>query len=424
MKKLLLLVVLISSIACTQTEKKEFENTILRTYTNPLDVSIGDPHILRAKDGRYYMTGTGGGRDSTAYPAYYSDNLIDWVSIGDLYHRDPTTSWCTGSFWAPELYLINDKYYMFYSADWRFNPNNEGENFRIGVAVSDKPDGPYRDIRNEPIFDPGYPIIDANVMVDTDGRFYLYYSRCCYKHPVESELADWARAINMYNEIEESWIYGIELKPDFSGVIGEPVVLIRPPVSLSETKDSWEDRSVVNRESNRRWTEAATSFKYGSTYYIMYSANSVAANNYDIGYATSENPLGPFKKAENNPVTETKGDVISPGHNCVVFSPDGSEMYCVYGAKSMRLAIKNALSGSSRSTRIQGSGAPGGVSGQPAEAVTSVQGVPSGFIGQGPPTSYMRMRRTLYIDRMEIMSDGKLLVNCGDTSPQPVPFDK
>ena len=26
-----------------------------------------------------------------------------------------------------------------------------------------------------------------------------------------------------FDEIEESWIYGVELKPDFSGIIGEPV---------------------------------------------------------------------------------------------------------------------------------------------------------------------------------------------------------
>lgn len=82
---------------------------------------------------------------------------------------------------------------MFYSAQWKVNPTNEQENFRIGAAVADKPTGPFVNISDKPVFDPGYPIIDADVFFDTDGKAYLYYSRCCYKHPVESEVASWAK---------------------------------------------------------------------------------------------------------------------------------------------------------------------------------------------------------------------------------------
>ena len=51
----------------------------------------------------------------------------------------------------------------FYSANWKDNPSNEEETFRLGVAVSEKPEGPFEDLSDAPIFDPGYPIIDANV---------------------------------------------------------------------------------------------------------------------------------------------------------------------------------------------------------------------------------------------------------------------
>src|SRR5690606_18656499 len=96
---------------------------------------------------------------------------------------------------------------------------------------------------------------------------------CCYKHTVESEIADWAREKGWYDEIEESWVYGVELKPDFSGVIGEPVLLLRPPVKLDDPQAAWESRSVTAHEVNRRWTEGSLTFKHGNTYYIMYSAN-------------------------------------------------------------------------------------------------------------------------------------------------------
>ncbi len=102
-------------------------------------------------------------------------------------------------------------------------PHPRNENFRIGVAVADQPTGPFVDLIDRPIFDPGYPIIDANVFFDTNGKAYLYYSRCCYKHPVESEVAALARQKGWFKEIEESWVYGVELKADFTGVIGKPV---------------------------------------------------------------------------------------------------------------------------------------------------------------------------------------------------------
>src|SRR5690606_39632417 len=119
------------------------------------------------------------------------------------------------------------------------NPNNEYENYKIGVAVSHSPTGPFIDMTGEPLFDPGYPIIDANVYFAENGKMYLYYSRCCYKHPVESEIANWARSNKIYDEIEESWVYGIELAPDFSGVIERQVWCLGLLVTLKDTNEGW-----------------------------------------------------------------------------------------------------------------------------------------------------------------------------------------
>ncbi len=319
------------------------------TYKNPLNCHIGDPYVLQTPDGHYYIYGTGGGGGrfggkgdpSTAFPTFASTNLVDWTPVGETYKRNPVDSWCVDAFWAPEVYHFNGRYFMVYSAQWRHNPTNEKENFRIGVAVADSPTGPFRDIQNRPIFDPGYPIIDADVLFDSDGRIYLYYSRCCYKHPVESDLASWAQKEGWYSQIEESWIYGVELKPDFSGVIGEPVLLLRPPVSFADYTAAWENIVALSHAVNRRWTEGPCSFKHGDRYYLMYSANSVAGPDYSVGYASAETPLGPFTKAANNPVchknTNQGGDVVTTGHNCVTKSPDGSQMYCLYGARTTQM---------------------------------------------------------------------------------------
>lgn len=323
-----------------------------KTYSNPLRVEFGDPYVLKLKDGRYFMYGTGGAKKGFA--AYSSTDLVNWKGEGQVYFANNANGWSDmadkawgGAFWAPEVYERGGKYYMFYSAQWAVNPTKELENFRIGVAVADKPTGPFIDLKKTPVFDPGYPIIDANVLFDKSGKAYLYYSRCCYKHPVESEVASWAKAKGWFNEIEESWVYGVELKPDFSGVVGEPVLLLRPPVSMKDAQAEWESRSVTSKEVNRRWTEGSSIFKSGDTYYMMYSANFFGGKNYAVGYATSKSPLGPFTKAANNPVlqknVEQGGSVTGTGHNSVTWSPDGVEMLCVYHGRTTATGNKRVV---------------------------------------------------------------------------------
>lgn len=312
---------------------------------NPLPVAFGDPFILRASDGKYYMYGTSEGMNG--FKAYSSENLTEWKDEGIIYEGATSASWALDCFWAPEVYERNGKYYLWFSANWKHNPTREAENFRIGVAVSTSPKGPFTEMHEAPVFDPGYPIIDANLYFDDENeRVYLYYSRCCYKHPVASEVAEWAKGQGWYQEIEESWVYGIELKPDFSGVIGDPVLLLRPPVSMNDRQAEWESRSVTSREVNRRWTEGSFIFKEGDTYYMMYSANYFGGQNYAVGYATAKNPLGPFEKAGNNPVLQKNiaqgGQVTGTGHNMVLSMPDG-KMYCVYHGRTQATGDKRVV---------------------------------------------------------------------------------
>jgi hypothetical protein len=265
---------------------------------------------------------------------------------------------------------------MVYSAQWRNNPTAEKENFRIGLAVSDNPAGPFRDIRNAPLFDPGYPAIDGNILFDPNGRMFMFYSRCCYKHPVESELAKWARRQGLYTEIEESWIYGVEVKPDFGGIVGEPAVMLRPPLTLGDESTAWENLSVTTGEVNRRWTEGPCAFRHGGRYYLMYSANHFQGESYAVGYATADHPLGPYRKAATNPVlrknTDRGGTVSGPGHNCITLSPDGREMICIYAGRT-------AATGN---------------------------------------------RRVLLMDRMTIAKNGVLTIQGPTATPQPVPSNR
>lgn len=332
MPRLIILFFLTLLCSCSSNMKP---NNYFRSQ-NPLPVKFGDPFILSASDGHYYMYGTGGvAKDG--FSAYSSNDLREWKDEGQVYYGNTEDSWTLKNFWAPEVYEYKGKFYMFFSADWKNNPNNELENFRIGVAVADNPLGPFKDLSDEPIFDPGYPVIDANVLFEGD-KAYLYYSRCCYKNPVESEVAEWARQKNMFDEIEESWIYGVELSTQFDKIIDDPVLLLRPPLKNDDIQSEWESRSVTSGEINRRWTEGSFIFKKDSIYYLMYSANYFGGEHYAVGYATSNSPLGPFKKSPDNPVlqknTESGGIVSGTGHNSITVSKDGKQMYCVYHGRT------------------------------------------------------------------------------------------
>lgn len=325
----------LSLSSCVNAPKQTTTDEPL-SFTNPLPVQFGDPYILLV-DSIYYMYGTGGGAKD-GFCAYSSPDMVNWTPVGQVYQGNVEGSWAVANFWAPEVYERNGKFYMLFSADWKENPTNELENFRIGVAVADKPTGPFREMSDKPLFDPGYPAIDGNLLTDSDGRTYLYYSRCCYKHPVESEFATKAKNDGLFDEIEESWIYAVEVKPDLSEIIGEPVLVLRPPVQLDDAQSEWESRSVTTGEVNRRWSEGPFALKQGDTYYLMYSANFFGGKNYAVGYATSKNPFGPFEKSTDNPVLEKnieKGGIVTgTGHNSVTWSKDGRQMYCVYHART------------------------------------------------------------------------------------------
>lgn len=377
MKKLLACS-LLATLLRTAPAEAQTSTAARATFTNPLKVDFGDPYVLHVKGDKYYMYGTGAGANN-GFSAYSSADLVNWKPEGQVYFHDNPNGWSDpkaawdGAYWAAEVYQVKGKFYMFYSAQWKENPTKELENFRIGVAVADKPTGPFIDIANKPIFDPGYPIIDGNVFFDTDGRIYLYYSRCCYKHAVESEVATWAKNKGWFQEVEESWVYGVELKADFSGVIGEPKLLLRPPVSMKDKQAAWESRSVTSKEVNRRWTEGSVTFRRGNTYYIMYSANYFGGKNYAVGYATGNSPLGPFTKAANNPVlqknVEQGGVVTGTGHNSIAYSPDGKEMFCVYHGRTAKTGDQ----------------------------------------------------RVVFIDRMKFTKNGQLVVQGPTTKPQPMP---
>jgi hypothetical protein len=103
-------------------------------------------------------------------------------------------------------------------------------------------------------------------------------------------------------------------------------------------KQPWENADVNDyalsggAKKDRRWEEGSSILHAGGTYYMTYSANNWETPQYGVGYATSANPLGPFKKAPENPILAQNPAIgmFSTGHGSIATSPDGRELYYVH----------------------------------------------------------------------------------------------
>jgi beta-xylosidase len=273
------------------------------TYTNPIGgmTNIGDPFVLKDGD-QYYMYAT-----STAtigFRAWQSDSMVDWEEKGLVYDiEQQTDQWATGDFWAPEVVKHNDKYYMTYSAR-----NKEGH-LQISVAVSPEPLGPFKDVSIEIIKQSG-SYIDGHIFFEDDGTPYFYYVKDCSE--------------NIINGYHVSQIFVQKMNDELTSLIGEPQLLLEP-------NQEWEGLN-----GDYQWNEGPFVLKHKSKYYLMYSSNFYASTDYGVGYAIADDPMGPFKKAKENPILskDLSNGISGPGHNSVTTGLNGKTLYTIYHTHS------------------------------------------------------------------------------------------
>lgn len=247
---------------------------------------IGDPFILK-KDNTYYAYATSA-PDGFRY--FTSEDLENWREGGYCYKNSP---WGENCFWAPEVYERNGKYYLLYTARWKKN-----HSLRIGLAVAHSPSGPFRDIKEGPLFDPGYACIDATLFTDDDGRNYIYYARDCSE--------------NIINGVHTSELYCAELSADLLGFVTEPVRVTTPD-------DLWE----VSLNPEWHWNEGPALLKHNGRYYLNYSVNCFDSPDYSVGCAMADEPFGPFVKYGYPVLKRAEGDFSGPGHNSFYYGKDG-----------------------------------------------------------------------------------------------------
>lgn len=235
-----------------------------------------DPEV-RYFDGKFYIYPTTDGYpgwSGTQFHAFSSTDLVNWTDEGVILDLGPDVSWADARAWAPSMVEHNGKYYFYFCAE-----------AQLGVAVSESPTGPFTDAIGKPLLTyddyPGQEI-DANVFIDTDGQPYLYWGN--------------------------GYAFMVPLNDDM--------------ISF--------DAGDVEEITPAGYREGSFVFKRGSTYYFSWSENDTGDENYQVAYATSSSPYGPWKKQAVILSKNTALGIRGPGHHSVVQVPGRDEWYIVY----------------------------------------------------------------------------------------------
>ena len=226
--------------------------------------------------------------------------------------------WAEKQMWAPDATEKEEKYYLFFPAK-----DHDGV-FKIGVAISDSPTGPFTP---QPAAIEGSYSIDPAVFKDDDGSYYMYFGGIW-----GGQLQRWRRG-SFNAEQPESPLAHLP-NDDEPALCAKMTKLSYDLLAFAEdAKDvvimDEKGNPLLQGDKERRFFEASWMHKYGGKYYFSYSTG----DTHFICYAIGNNPYGPFKY---------KGRILNPvvgwtsHHSIVEFN---GEWYLFYHDSSVSKGV-------------------------------------------------------------------------------------
>ena len=217
--------------------------------------------------------------------AFSSRDLVSWEKHARIVDT-AAIKWAWRAMWAPAIIAKEGRYYLFFAAN---DIQKESETGGIGVAVADRPEGPYKDHLGRPLLNRivnGAQPIDQYVFRDRDGQYYMIYG-------------GWGHC-NI-----------TRLKEDFTGFL------------------PFEDGSTFKEITPQGYVEGPILFMRNGKYYFMWSEGGWTGPNYRVAYAIADSPFGPFQRIgtvlQQDPAVAT-----GAGHHSVLQVPGKDEWYIVY----------------------------------------------------------------------------------------------
>ncbi len=211
--------------------------------------------------------------DMRDYHVLSMDAIGGEVTVHEVAIDKEDIAWVGRQMWAPDAAYKEGTYYLYFPA------KDKEDIFRIGVATSSTPYGPF-EAQPDPIA--GSYSIDPAVFEDSDGSFYMYFGGIWggqlqrwasgEYHPEDSYPADDAPALTpKIAKLSDDML-------SFDEAPKEVIILDEAGVPLK------------TGDNDRRFFEAAWVHKYQGTYYLSYSTG----DTHNIAYAIGDSPYGPF----------------------------------------------------------------------------------------------------------------------------------
>lgn len=290
MKYFFTLVMALCAMTAAQAQKSWSGNPIDKGwYADPEAVVFGHEYWI-------YPTYSAPYDQQTFMDAFSSRDLVHWTKHSHVLDL-ADVSWGRRALWAPAVVHKDGRYYLFFGA----NDVHPGEVGGIGVAVSDKPQGPFKDALGRPLIGEivnGAQPIDQYVFRDDDGEYYMYYG-------------GWGHC-NM-----------VRLSQDLLHVI------------------PFKDGSTYREVTPKGYVEGPFMLKRGGKYYFMWSEGGWGGPDYSVAYAISDSPFGPFNRVgkilQQDPKIAT-----GAGHHSVIKVPGRDEYYIVYHRRPLGETDRNA----------------------------------------------------------------------------------
>jgi len=253
-----------------------------RSLANPLRAGA-DPHVL-VVDGVAWLYPTWNDRRGERFFAFSSDDLREWRQHGPvLDFRDVAWIAADGAprhrAWAPSVLAHQGKYYFYYSV----GPQHPTPS-RIGVAVGDAPQGPFRD-SGRPLLTGGddFEAIDPMVFVDpASGKILLYAGGSA------------GAKLRVF-----------EFAPEPTRIAREVPVETPPQFTEAPFMHAWEGR-----------------------YYLSYSHGAWRDATYSVHYAMAESPTGPWRY--QGPLLVSDEARKGPGHHAFFQHPQTQAWLIAY----------------------------------------------------------------------------------------------
>ncbi|WP_257883398.1 glycoside hydrolase family 43 protein [Hymenobacter sp. DG01] len=194
--------------------------------------------------------------------------------------------WAGRQMWAPDAAFKNGKYYLY------FPVKDKQDIFRIGVATSTSPTGPFK-AEAKPMA--GSLSIDPAVFEDTDGSHYMYVGGIW-----GGQLQRWrtGKYDGSNPKEQEPGPNEPALGPKMAKMSADMLSFAEPVKEIKILDEN--GKPLLSGDNKRRFFEGAWMHKYQDKYYLTYSTG----DTHLLVYATATSPYGPFtyKGVIMNPV--------------------------------------------------------------------------------------------------------------------------